>query len=286
MSEENIEEKFAHKFSALEKDLEEKIVKKLSALEKGLEEKFKHKFAALEKGLPDKFAQNFSALKKGIEDKFALKLSALEKGLEDKFTQNISIQNSSTKEKFAEMEKETNEIKKELLQNKAKYSDLQLQVNEHKKVAFNKVAVEPREQQKSENKSTFSSKGLQFECNKCDFTSTSKRDLRMHYISIHSKQNICEFCEKHFKTEDDLDDHINDEHECLFCETSFPSRSKLKEHRRKYMYGCVDCKKCFNSEYVNDLHQLELHPNSIWALENIPESTKMKFNHGVRYWQL
>ena len=147
-SDENVEDKFTSKISVLKKDLEENFTHKFSALKKGLEVKL----SALEKDLEDKFADKLSDLKKDIENSLENKFSALEKHLEDKFAQNIFKLENSTKEKMAEIEKETKELKKELLQYKAKYSTLQFQVKEPEKVTFDKISYEPpKQQQKSES---------------------------------------------------------------------------------------------------------------------------------------
>ena len=73
------------------------------------------------------------------------------------------------------------------------------------------------------------------------------------HMNKESQQQVCNACEKTFKTSQDLDNHIEAKHspaKCAFCEVEFSSQQQLQKHVDKCIeYGntVVKCKKCQQS---------------------------------------
>ena len=71
---------------------------------------------------------------------------------------------------------------------------------------------------------------------------------------------------------------------CENCGKSFGRKEELELHLELHGYGCDEdeCRICFTSKYLVDLHELETHPDTSYARDHIPSSTKEDFARGKR----
>ena len=74
------------------------------------------------------------------------------------------------------------------------------------------------------------------------------------------------------------DDYIQ---ECDNCHEVFETPHQLELHDAKNQFGCEDCSICFTSKFYADLHELEKHPETSYARDYIPDSTKLQFASGL-----
>jgi len=65
--------------------------------------------------------------------------------------------------------------------------------------------------------------------------------------------------------------------ECDNCHKVFETADQLAQHNETYGFGCEDCFICYTSKLNVDLHELEMHPDTSYAREHIPTSTKLHF---------
>ena len=63
---------------------------------------------------------------------------------------------------------------------------------------------------------------------------------------------------------------------------AFENETELNKHNEKFEFGCEDCSICFTSKLMYDLHELEKHPDSNYARDIIPQTTKLQFAAGVK----
>ena len=71
-------------------------------------------------------------------------------------------------------------------------------------------------------------------------------------------------------------------HECDNCHKKFTTEEQLKHHDETYQYGCEDCSICYQSTNLFDLHELAEHPNTHYALNIIPHSTKLQYDRSYK----
>ena len=69
---------------------------------------------------------------------------------------------------------------------------------------------------------------------------------------------------------------------CENCGKIFNNETELKEHLDKHEYGCDECFICYRTKFHVDLHELEKHPESDYARDHIPYTTKLQFSAGCR----
>ena len=73
--------------------------------------------------------------------------------------------------------------------------------------------------------------------------------------------------------------------QCENCGMLFNLNDDLDNHNDSHQFGCDkdECDICFTSKYLADLHELESHPETSYARDHIPQSTKEDFANGRRY---
>ena len=71
---------------------------------------------------------------------------------------------------------------------------------------------------------------------------------------------------------------------CDNCGALYDEKNLLEVHNNQNQFGCDEdeCGICFPSKYLADLHELEVHPETSYALKHIPDSTKEDFAKGKR----
>ena len=137
-----------------------------------------------------------------------------------------------------------------------------------------------------------------FQCNNCNISLNNKKSLDEHIKNTH--EHICQHCPTHtsvFTSEEDLKQHIEDEHTvsilninnpCPHCEESFPDKneveahvvekhrfpckhcemvtttsSDLEEHTQStHSFHCVTCNKSFTTEKECSTHKKTVHSNT------------------------
>ena len=83
---------------------------------------------------------------------------------------------------------------------------------------------------------------------------------------------------------DGLTENVSELLYCENCEKSFERKGELDLHIELHGYGCDEdeCRISFTSKYLADLHELEIHPETTYARDYIPSSTKDDFERGKR----
>ena len=77
-------------------------------------------------------------------------------------------------------------------------------------------------------------------CVKCEIVFDSKNKLNKHKIEAHSQQINCQYCDKVFKKNCDLEVHIKSQHEtvkdykCDLCDKSFVLRWRMLKHQESH----------------------------------------------------
>ncbi|XP_017787940.1 PREDICTED: zinc finger protein 260-like [Habropoda laboriosa] len=106
-------------------------------------------------------------------------------------------------------------------------------------------------------------------CDKCDYRTKTKNNLKSHYIRRHTDDYkfACEHCGKRFKMEWDLKFHIgthsNSQHMCDICGKFYTSNYSLYKHRKvahlnEYKFQCNVCNKRLLTQENLDNH-MEQH---------------------------
>lgn len=102
-------------------------------------------------------------------------------------------------------------------------------------------------------------------CDKCDYRTKTKNNLKSHYIRRHTDDYkfACEHCGKRFKMEWDLKFHIgthsNSQHMCDICGKFYTSNYSLYKHRKvahlnEYKFQCNVCNKRLLTQENLDNH--------------------------------
>lgn len=105
-------------------------------------------------------------------------------------------------------------------------------------------------------------------CDKCDYRSKTKNNLKSHYIRKHTNDYkfSCEHCGKQFKMEWDLKFHIGthgtSQHMCDICGKFYTSDYSLYKHRKvthinEYKFQCAICNKRLLTKENLDNHMLQ-----------------------------
>ncbi|XP_012284562.1 gastrula zinc finger protein XlCGF46.1-like [Orussus abietinus] len=105
-------------------------------------------------------------------------------------------------------------------------------------------------------------------CDKCDYRTKTKNNLKSHYIRKHTDDYkfSCEHCGKRFKMEWDLKFHIgthsNAQHMCDICGRFYSSNYSLYKHRKvahlnEYKFQCTVCNKRLLTQENLDSHMLQ-----------------------------
>ncbi|XP_075214216.1 uncharacterized protein LOC142320399 [Lycorma delicatula] len=145
------------------------------------------------------------------------------------------------------------------------------------------------------------SDGRTFTCNYCQKSFKQKGYLMAHVRKIHTtlKKYVCKYlikenskdikefkCEKKFKTEHGLMEHINGHineksYNCKFCEKSFSSKQTLREHVNTHddsekVFKCSYCQKSFTQKKYLRVH-LRIHTTKkIFYCRFCPQSFEEK----------
>ncbi|XP_046141155.1 zinc finger protein 320-like isoform X8 [Osmia bicornis bicornis] len=102
-------------------------------------------------------------------------------------------------------------------------------------------------------------------CDKCDYRTKTKNNLKSHYIRRHTDDYkfACEHCGKRFKMEWDLKFHVgthsNSQHMCDVCGKFYTSNYSLYKHRKvahlnEYKFQCTVCNKRLLTQENLDNH--------------------------------
>ena len=118
-------------------------------------------------------------------------------------------------------------------------------------------------------------------CDKCDYITKAKKDLkkheRLHHIGLQ-----CQICDKFFPNTTKLETHKNIEHqkrlECDICQKSFTSRKTLNSHKQlKHgdsagVHKCSKCgRKCLSAsklrrhEQIHERQKVDKYLCSEWG---------------------
>ena len=121
-------------------------------------------------------------------------------------------------------------------------------------------------------------KEKKYQCNQCNFKTTTAKILEHHKIRIHSEKNIhCKYCSKMFAMKIDLDTHIAMHHSevpeanmnligtCPICNKRMLKKT-VKHHMNMVHHGikpypCSICGKRFATRYMTKAHE-EAHKDS------------------------
>ncbi|XP_025156001.1 zinc finger protein 624-like [Harpegnathos saltator] len=121
-----------------------------------------------------------------------------------------------------------------------------------------------------------------YKCKYCDFTSNEKRNLKRHVERKHTDNYAytCPGCNKKFKTQEYLDNHIINIHcrevsdssksyRCDTCDISFASMQESKRHfsdiHKQIMFECDYCKEIFTRKCNLKDHIARIHVDYIYA---------------------
>ena len=79
-----------------------------------------------------------------------------------------------------------------------------------------------------------------FDCNECDYSTTTQPYLKVHINSVHMKiKHPCPECDKQFAQRSSMNLHLRSIHQgisypCQYCDYSASTRGNLKLHQRKH----------------------------------------------------
>ena len=141
-------------------------------------------------------------------------------------------------------------------------------------VKTNQVNIKRQHQIKTCNKgkekpkkgtSKLGHKKQSFKCKtkNCTTRLNSRKDLYLHYKTIHKRLHKCKSCDKHYKTPYSWNQH-NYTHRkphqlltCTKCKMTFAFKSQLAIHRNKHTkYGKYECTECFTVfKYKHDMYR-------------------------------
>jgi NAD-dependent SIR2 family protein deacetylase len=61
--------------------------------------------------------------------------------------------------------------------------------------------------------------------------------------------------------------------QCKTCHEIFAKEDELNYHNNAQLFDCDECFICFTTQVIAYLHELETHPNTLYANMYIPQST-------------
>jgi len=124
-----------------------------------------------------------------------------------------------------------------------------------------------------------------FFCALCDFAASLRESMLKHFKNHHfPKTKKCPHCPKQFRTDEQVNQHIRNQHipkkcphcketgtnlhrhivtaECPVCKKPFPCKRLFIKHRKgcNKLYECPECGKTFKLECLLNYHVSEKHP--------------------------
>jgi len=127
--------------------------------------------------------------------------------------------------------------------------------------------------------------GPPYTCNICEYTSKSKRNIKLHFRRKHSKEKLyrCKSCDRKFYNSSEVVDHWKRKHGksenfftcvCEVCGKMFPRPGELKIHELLHSgveYPCKFCGKTFKTPEYLDIHE-KLHTTERVACKSCGKS--------------
>eukprot|EP00392_Amoebophrya_sp_AT5.2_P003835 g3840.t1 len=116
-----------------------------------------------------------------------------------------------------------------------------------------------------------------FECEYCDFTTLTWKEMREHTAAAHVKCYVCQFCDRSYKTSTRLAEHVRAKHThdadtvfpCKTCGNEYASVEALKKHMRSAhnvkMYKCNLCDRFFSYKSTLERHMALHAENEAWS---------------------
>uniref|UniRef100_A0A8C0FDG4 Uncharacterized protein n=1 Tax=Bubo bubo TaxID=30461 RepID=A0A8C0FDG4_BUBBB len=113
---------------------------------------------------------------------------------------------------------------------------------------------------------------VKYSCNTCEQLFSTHQNLRQHRLAVHSDEwgFACVFCDKRFKRQKDINDHIRRVHEkkqdpqsCPYCDKVISSKSlvfHMRTHTGEKPYECGIC----HSKFAQP-SQLKIHTRSAYS---------------------
>ena len=107
---------------------------------------------------------------------------------------------------------------------------------------------------------------VDFMCSKCNKIFSTIKYLNQHSKTHFERAFKCSFCEKHLRSKQNLQEHINmvhnsclDYNKCTLCDSKFKRKSDLKRHQMIHshkLFVCPTCNKQFHFKFNLDKHTI------------------------------
>ena len=130
-----------------------------------------------------------------------------------------------------------------------------------------------------------------FQCNKCDYKSHVKRNFQGHMSYFHRGFRYCDLCEKKFRVQHQLTEHIRVAHEglkfeCNYCEFQGSSKKTIKIHTEAkhegIKYKCDFCDTKLSIKSNLRLHILSVHKGVTYNCNYCDYKTLANNKRGLR----
>ena len=139
-------------------------------------------------------------------------------------------------------------------------------------------------------------KNLKFRCSisKCKTYAKSRKEIDLHYKTVHASMNYCKLCTKKYSTPYSLKQHLYMHramaratgHICGRCNKVFPFISQLKihclSHARKQKYECDDCFMSYKFKHDMQRHKREHNVRIIQCNNCDYTGSKLLLNEHVK----